>query len=83
MAPMRLYTLSKRHFVLVFVVFLICFSLTVVIGIAGMSELSSNPLHNNSSRSRVLVRNHDLSEFRFYDKQEVSQSYCRKAPKLW
>lgn len=32
---MRLYTLSKRHFVLVFVVFLLCFSLTVFIGVAG------------------------------------------------
>uniref|UniRef100_A0A8C4GDB8 Transmembrane protein 181 n=1 Tax=Dicentrarchus labrax TaxID=13489 RepID=A0A8C4GDB8_DICLA len=37
LAPMRLYTLSKRHFVLVFVVFLICFALTVFIGIAGMA----------------------------------------------
>lgn len=36
LAPMRLYTLSKRHFVLVFVVFLICFGVTVFIGIAGM-----------------------------------------------
>ncbi|XP_029351951.1 transmembrane protein 181 isoform X2 [Echeneis naucrates] len=35
LAPMRLYTLSKRHFVLVFVVFLVCFGLTVFIGIAG------------------------------------------------
>nr|XP_033793682.1 transmembrane protein 181 isoform X3 [Geotrypetes seraphini] len=35
LAPMRLYTLSKRHFVLVFVVFFICFSLTVFVGIAG------------------------------------------------
>ncbi|RVE55838.1 hypothetical protein OJAV_G00230070 [Oryzias javanicus] len=35
LAPMRLYTLSKRHFVLVFVVFLMCFGLTVFIGIAG------------------------------------------------
>ncbi|KAM9339455.1 transmembrane protein 181 isoform 3-T3 [Symphorus nematophorus] len=35
LAPMRLYTLSKRHFVLVFVVFLVCFALTVFIGIAG------------------------------------------------
>ncbi|GCB84080.1 hypothetical protein scyTo_0024627, partial [Scyliorhinus torazame] len=33
-APMRLYTLSKRHFVLVFVVFFICFGLIVFIGIA-------------------------------------------------
>ncbi|XP_008310912.1 transmembrane protein 181 isoform X2 [Cynoglossus semilaevis] len=35
LAPMRLYSLSKRHFVLVFVVFLICFGLTVFVGIAG------------------------------------------------
>uniref|UniRef100_A0A3Q3X3U5 Uncharacterized protein n=1 Tax=Mola mola TaxID=94237 RepID=A0A3Q3X3U5_MOLML len=35
LAPMRLYTLSKRHFVLVFVLFLICFAVTVFIGIAG------------------------------------------------
>uniref|UniRef100_A0A8D3D723 Transmembrane protein 181 n=1 Tax=Scophthalmus maximus TaxID=52904 RepID=A0A8D3D723_SCOMX len=35
LAPMRLYTLSKRLFVLVFVVFLVCFGLTVFIGIAG------------------------------------------------
>jgi len=32
---MRLYTLSKRHFVLVFVVFFVCFGLTVFIGVAG------------------------------------------------
>uniref|UniRef100_H2MIQ7 Transmembrane protein 181 n=1 Tax=Oryzias latipes TaxID=8090 RepID=H2MIQ7_ORYLA len=36
---MRLYTLSKRHFVLVFVVFLICFGLTVFIGIAGKASI--------------------------------------------
>uniref|UniRef100_A0A670XQW0 Transmembrane protein 181 n=1 Tax=Pseudonaja textilis TaxID=8673 RepID=A0A670XQW0_PSETE len=43
LAPMRLYTLSKRHFVLVFVVFFICFGLTVLIGIAGkISTFSSN-----------------------------------------
>lgn len=35
LAPMRLYTLSKRHFVLVFVVFFICFGLTVFVGIEG------------------------------------------------
>lgn len=39
LAPMRLYTLSKRHFVLVFVVFFICFGLTVFIGIAGKDVL--------------------------------------------
>lgn len=32
---MRLYTLSKRHFVLVFVVFFVCFGLTVLVGIKG------------------------------------------------
>lgn len=32
---MRLYTLSKRHFVLVFVVFFVCFGLTVFVGIRG------------------------------------------------
>lgn len=35
LAPMRLYTLSKRHFVLVFIVFFVCFGLTVFIGIKG------------------------------------------------
>lgn len=35
LAPMRLYTLSKRHFVLVFVVFFVCFGLTVFVGIKG------------------------------------------------
>uniref|UniRef100_A0A5F8GWY6 Transmembrane protein 181 n=1 Tax=Monodelphis domestica TaxID=13616 RepID=A0A5F8GWY6_MONDO len=45
LAPMRLYTLSKRHFVLVFVVFFICFGLTVFIGIAGKPFLlNSGPL---------------------------------------
>lgn len=35
LAPMRLYSLSKRHFVLVFVVFFVCFGLTVFVGIKG------------------------------------------------
>ncbi|XP_078086135.1 transmembrane protein 181 isoform X4 [Mustelus asterias] len=43
-APMRLYTLSKRHFVLVFVVFFICFGLIVLIGIAGPEIISSRAL---------------------------------------
>lgn len=38
---MRLYTLSKRHFVLVFVVFFICFGLTVFVGIEGKSVCQS------------------------------------------
>ncbi|XP_061562978.1 transmembrane protein 181 isoform X1 [Cololabis saira] len=45
LAPMRLYTLSKRHFVLVFVVFLICFGLTVFIGIAGPKVIAEQE-HN-------------------------------------
>ncbi|CAM5133431.1 unnamed protein product [Natator depressus] len=44
LAPMRLYTLSKRHFVLVFVVFFICFGLTVFIGIAGPSVIESTAI---------------------------------------
>lgn len=38
LAPMRLYTLSKRHFVLVFVVFFVCFGLTVFVGIRGKPQ---------------------------------------------
>lgn len=36
---MRLYTLTKRQFVLVFVSFFVAFFLTVIIGIAGVSPL--------------------------------------------
>ncbi len=32
---MRLYTLNKRHFVLVFVTFFVCFAISVLIGLAG------------------------------------------------
>lgn len=35
---MRLYTLSKHHFVLVFVVFFVCFGLTVFVGIRGEEQ---------------------------------------------
>ena len=35
---MRLYTLSKRHFVLVFVVFFVCFGLTIFVGIKGKAQ---------------------------------------------
>ena len=34
---MRLYTLTKRQFVMVFAGFFICFGITLIIGIAGMS----------------------------------------------
>ncbi|XP_035534806.1 transmembrane protein 181 [Morone saxatilis] len=53
LAPMRLYTLSKRHFVLVFVLFLICFALTVFIGIAGPRIISEQE-HNGY---QLLLKN--------------------------
>lgn len=53
LAPMRLYTLSKRHFVLVFVLFLVCFALTVFIGIAGPKIISEQE-HNGA---QVLLKN--------------------------
>uniref|UniRef100_A0A8C3VUW9 Transmembrane protein 181 n=1 Tax=Catagonus wagneri TaxID=51154 RepID=A0A8C3VUW9_9CETA len=43
LAPMRLYTLSKRHFVLVFVVFFVCFGLTVFVGIKGEERFPAVP----------------------------------------
>uniref|UniRef100_A0A670HM55 Transmembrane protein 181 n=1 Tax=Podarcis muralis TaxID=64176 RepID=A0A670HM55_PODMU len=52
---MRLYTLSKRHFVLVFVVFFICFGLTVLIGIAGPNVIEPFQVKsqlNNGSKIR-------------------------------
>nr|XP_023662783.1 transmembrane protein 181 isoform X1 [Paramormyrops kingsleyae] len=48
LAPMRLYTLSKRHFVLVFVVFFICFGLTVFVGIAGPKIIEEYSATNSS-----------------------------------
>ncbi|KAM3861311.1 transmembrane protein 181 [Diretmus argenteus] len=56
LAPMRLYTLSKRHFVLVFVVFLVCFGLTVFIGIAGPRIIAEQE-HNGD---QFLVKNHSV-----------------------
>lgn len=44
LAPMRLYTLSKRHFVLVFVIFFVCFGLTVFVGIRGKVVFLVHPL---------------------------------------
>ncbi|MGH0145060.1 UNVERIFIED_CONTAM: hypothetical protein FKN15_046059 [Acipenser sinensis] len=49
LAPMRLYTLSKRHFVLVFVVFFICFGLTVFIGIAGPKIIDESTFSANNT----------------------------------
>ncbi|XP_056150395.1 transmembrane protein 181 isoform X2 [Lampris incognitus] len=56
LAPMRLYTLSKRHFVLVFVVFLVCFGLTVFIGIAGPNIITEQ----EHSGDKLRMRNHSI-----------------------
>uniref|UniRef100_A0A9J7Z5V7 Transmembrane protein 181 n=1 Tax=Cyprinus carpio carpio TaxID=630221 RepID=A0A9J7Z5V7_CYPCA len=39
LAPMRLYSLSKTHFVLVFVVFFFCFGVSTLIGVSGNCEV--------------------------------------------
>ncbi|XP_068268109.1 transmembrane protein 181 isoform X2 [Nyctibius grandis] len=54
LAPMRLYTLSKRHFVLVFVVFFVCFGLTVFIGIAGPNVIESSVARTDLNNSLKL-----------------------------
>ncbi|KFV68044.1 Transmembrane protein 181, partial [Dryobates pubescens] len=54
LAPMRLYTLSKRHFVLVFVVFFVCFGLTVFIGIAGPNVIETSVARTHSNNSLKL-----------------------------
>ncbi|XP_020842360.1 transmembrane protein 181 isoform X2 [Phascolarctos cinereus] len=56
LAPMRLYTLSKRHFVLVFVVFFICFGLTVFIGIAGPQAIQSTSEDHQVNSSSLKLK---------------------------
>ncbi|KAM8953634.1 transmembrane protein 181 isoform 2-T2 [Pelodytes ibericus] len=64
LAPMRLYTLSKRHFVLVFVVFFICFGLTVFIGIAGPNVIeATSSTMGIDNRSEVLLKSPILSTY--------------------
>uniref|UniRef100_A0A8D0EBF9 Transmembrane protein 181 n=1 Tax=Salvator merianae TaxID=96440 RepID=A0A8D0EBF9_SALMN len=66
LAPMRLYTLSKRHFVLVFVVFFICFGLTVLIGIAGPKVIDSVEQTfqlNNNSKPNFNLSSQPLSTY--------------------
>ncbi|XP_062980565.1 transmembrane protein 181 isoform X2 [Elgaria multicarinata webbii] len=69
LAPMRLYTLSKRHFVLVFVVFFVCFGLTLLIGIAGPHVIDSvheTPQLNNGSKISLLkFSSQPLSTYKF------------------
>ncbi|XP_062850709.1 transmembrane protein 181 isoform X2 [Trichomycterus rosablanca] len=56
LAPMRLYTLTRRHFVLMFVVFLMCFGLTLLIGVAGpkiIIENSYSVLNSGANASKT------------------------------
>ncbi|XP_051974327.1 transmembrane protein 181-like isoform X2 [Xyrauchen texanus] len=69
LAPMRLYTLSKRHFVLVFVVFLFCFGVSTLIGVSGpkiISENYNNGLSISVNRSKTgpfNLRSQPLSNY--------------------
>uniref|UniRef100_A0A5F9CVJ6 Transmembrane protein 181 n=1 Tax=Oryctolagus cuniculus TaxID=9986 RepID=A0A5F9CVJ6_RABIT len=65
LAPMRLYTLSKRHFVLVFVVFFACFGLTVFVGIRGESRLRPlrHPAGHAPSLKPIQLRSNPLSTY--------------------
>ncbi|KAG7460838.1 hypothetical protein MATL_G00203150 [Megalops atlanticus] len=76
LAPMRLYTLSKRHFVLVFVVFLICFGLTVFIGIAGPKIIYESPC----SGAKLLAANSSLKSGPFNLKSPPLSTYNQQ---LW
>ncbi|RXM34945.1 Transmembrane protein 181 [Acipenser ruthenus] len=75
LAPMRLYSLSKRHFVLVFVVFFICFGLTVFIGIAGPKIIDESTL--NVSK---LISNNTLKTGPFHLKSPPLSTYNQQ---LW
>nr|XP_003215817.2 PREDICTED: transmembrane protein 181 isoform X1 [Anolis carolinensis] len=65
LAPMRLYTLSKRHFVLVVVVFFLCFGLTILIGIVGPNVIVSatTQLNNSSKISQFNLSSQPLSTY--------------------
>ncbi|XP_069866700.1 transmembrane protein 181 isoform X2 [Dipodomys merriami] len=67
LAPMRLYTLSKRHFVLVFVVFFICFGLTVLVGIRGPKVIQTSAANFSQNNSKKLepiqIRSKPLSTY--------------------
>ncbi|XP_046877862.1 transmembrane protein 181 isoform X2 [Hypomesus transpacificus] len=76
LAPMRLYTLSKRHFVLVFVVFLVCFSLTVFIGIEGPSIIAETKYNGEE----LLVKNHSIKTGPFHLKSPPLTTYNQQ---LW
>ncbi|XP_054943389.1 transmembrane protein 181 isoform X2 [Physeter macrocephalus] len=67
LAPMRLYTLSKRHFVLVFAVFFVCFGLTVFVGIRGPKVIQTSAanfsLNNSKELKPVQILSNPLSTY--------------------
>lgn len=67
---MRLYTLSKRHFVLVFVVFFFCFGVSALIGVTGkISGFSSDTEFIQERQSRIPAFLH--SSFVCHDVMEL------------
>ncbi|XP_015203957.1 transmembrane protein 181 isoform X1 [Lepisosteus oculatus] len=76
LAPMRLYTLSKRHFVLVFVVFFLCFGLTVFIGIAGPKIIEESTY----SGTKMLLANSSLQTSPFHLSSPPLSTYNQQ---LW
>uniref|UniRef100_A0AAQ5BHJ8 Transmembrane protein 181 n=1 Tax=Homo sapiens TaxID=9606 RepID=A0AAQ5BHJ8_HUMAN len=64
---MRLYTLSKRHFVLVFVVFFICFGLTIFVGIRGPKVIQTSAanfsLNNSKKLKPIQILSNPLSTY--------------------
>ncbi|KAM9234529.1 transmembrane protein 181 isoform 2-T2 [Dugong dugon] len=67
LAPMRLYTLSKRHFVLVFVIFFVCFGLTVLVGIKGPKVIQTSAanfsLNNSKKLKPIQILSNPLSTY--------------------
>lgn len=52
---MRLYTLHKRQFVAVFVLFFICLFVTILIGIAGPSIIQSINYMSESQPKQIVI----------------------------
>ncbi|XP_055046500.1 transmembrane protein 181 isoform X1 [Misgurnus anguillicaudatus] len=69
LAPMRLYTLSKRHFVLVFVFFFFCFAVSALIGVTGPKIISENYYNgliitvNGSKTGPFQIKSQPLSNY--------------------
>uniref|UniRef100_A0A3B4CUJ3 Transmembrane protein 181 n=1 Tax=Pygocentrus nattereri TaxID=42514 RepID=A0A3B4CUJ3_PYGNA len=68
LAPMRLYTLTRRHFALVFAIFLMCFVLTVLIGVTGPKVITENSYNvlstgNESKTGPFHIKSPPLSNY--------------------